>query len=94
MLAIGRALMSRPRLLLLDEPSMGLAPFVVKEITELVGTISQRYGVGVVLVEQNARLALALAQRAYVLELGRVVLAGPSAEVEQNERVRSVYLAR
>ncbi len=94
MLAIGRALMSRPRLLLLDEPSMGLAPLVVKEITELVGTISQRYGVGVVLVEQNARLALALAQRAYVLELGRVVLAGPSAEVEQNERVRSVYLAR
>jgi branched-chain amino acid transport system ATP-binding protein len=88
MLAIGRALMARPRLLLLDEPSIGLAPLVVKEITEIVHTISQRYEVGIVLVEQNARLALSIAQRAYVLELGRVVVDGLSSDVEHNEQVR------
>lgn len=94
MLALGRALMARPRLLLLDEPSTGLAPLVVKEIPEILHNIAQRYEVGIVLVEQNARLALSIAPRAYVLELGRVVVEGASSEVEQNERVRTAYLAR
>ncbi|MCW2686832.1 MAG: hypothetical protein JWR37_1722 [Mycobacterium sp.] len=93
MLAIGRALMTKPRLLLLDEPSIGLAPLVVREITEIIRSISQRYEVGIVLVEQNARLALSIAQRAYVLELGRVVVEGASTEVEQDERVRTAYFA-
>lgn len=94
MLALGRALMAKPRLLLLDEPSTGLAPLVVKEIPGILHNIAQRYEVGIVLVEQNARLALSIAPRAYVLELGRVVVEGASSEVEQNERVRTAYLAR
>jgi branched-chain amino acid transport system ATP-binding protein len=94
MLALGRALMAKPRLLLLDEPSMGLAPLVVRQITDIVRTISEQYEVGIVLVEQNARLALSIAPRAYVLELGRVVVEGASRELEQDERVRTAYLAR
>src|SRR3954471_5320084 len=94
MLAFGRALMAKPRLLLLDEPSMGLAPLVVKEVTEIIRNISERYEVGIVLVEQNARLALSIAPRAYVVELGRVVVEGASSELEQDERVRTDYLAR
>jgi branched-chain amino acid transport system ATP-binding protein len=94
MLALGRALMAKPRLLLLDEPSMGLAPLVVKEITEIVRNISEQYEVGIVLVEQNARLALSIAPRAYVLELGQVVVEGTSSALEQDERVRTAYLTR
>jgi branched-chain amino acid transport system ATP-binding protein len=94
MLALGRALMAKPRLLLLDEPTTGLAPVVVQEITRIIRTISEQYGVGIVLVEQNARSALSIAPRAYVLELGRVAIEGTSGELERDERVRAAYLAR
>lgn len=91
MLAIGRALMSVPRLLLLDEPSLGLAPLVVQNIFDVVNLVNQR-GVTVVLVEQNARAALELAHRAYVLERGRVVSHGTSAEMLRDQNVRRAYL--
>ena len=94
MLAIGRALMAKPRLLLLDEPSMGLAPLVVGEITRIIRRISEQYQVGIVLVEQNARLALSIAARAYVVELGRVAAEGASGDLERDERVRTAYLTR
>jgi branched-chain amino acid transport system ATP-binding protein len=91
MLAIGRALMSRPRLLLLDEPSMGLAPLLVQEIGRIVLEIVER-GVPVVLVEQNAELALRLANYAYVFETGSVALHGKAAELHDNAHVRRAYL--
>jgi len=91
MLAIARALMARPRLLLLDEPSLGLAPRLVREIFRVVERIN-RDGVTVLLVEQNARQALALAARGYVLDTGRVVLAGPSATLAADARIRAAYL--
>jgi len=91
MLTIGRALMSRPRLLMLDEPSLGLAPLLVKTIFEIVREINRR-GVTILLVEQNARAALKIAHRGYVLETGRVVLSGPAQELLQDERVRKAYL--
>jgi len=91
MLAIGRALMGRPRLLLLDEPSMGLAPILVQKIFEIIRRISEE-GVTLLLVEQNARLALEVSDRAYVLESGRVVLTGPAAELADNPQVRAAYL--
>jgi branched-chain amino acid transport system ATP-binding protein len=92
MLAISRALMLRPRLLLLDEPSFGLAPLVVSEIFRILRRINEQDGVAILLVEQNARLALELADRAYLLETGRVALCGPSAEIARDEAVRRVYL--
>lgn len=92
MLAIGRALMGRPRLLLLDEPSFGLAPLVVKDIFSIMRRINQEEGVTILLVEQNARLALALAHRAYLLETGRVVLSGSAAELRSNPAVQRAYL--
>jgi branched-chain amino acid transport system ATP-binding protein len=92
MLAVSRALMLRPRLLLLDEPSFGLAPMVVQDIFSIMRGINADEGVSVLLVEQNAALALELADRAYVLETGQVVLAGSAAEVRSNESVRRAYL--
>lgn len=91
MLAIGRALMARPRLLLLDEPSLGLAPFLVQSIFEIIQDIN-RQGVTILLVEQNANQALRVAHRGYVLETGRVVLADSAANLLQNEEVRRAYL--
>jgi len=91
MLAIGRALMAEPRLLLLDEPSLGLAPLLVKQIFEIVAAINAQ-GTTVVLVEQNARQALRVAQRAYVLETGTVTLAGDAHALAQDPRVREAYL--
>ena len=92
MLAVSRALMLRPRLLLLDEPSFGLAPLVVQDIFRIMRGINADEGVSVLLVEQNAALALELADRAYVLETGQVVIAGSAAEVRSNESVRRAYL--
>ena len=91
MLAIGRALMARPRVLMLDEPSLGLAPLIVKEIFRIIGEINQ-LGTTVLLVEQNTRQALALSRRGYVLENGRVVLEGSWAELLGNEHVKRAYL--
>jgi len=91
MLAIGRALMSRPRLLLLDEPSLGLAPLLVREIFRTIKEINQR-GVTVLLVEQNAHMALTVAQRGYVLETGRVVLEDRADTLLQNAQVKDAYL--
>jgi branched-chain amino acid transport system ATP-binding protein len=91
MLAIGRAMMSRPGLLLLDEPSMGLSPLLVQEIVNIIGRINQQ-GVSVVLVEQNSEIALRLSHYAYVLETGRVSLHGPAGELHENEHVRKAYL--
>ena len=91
MLAIGRALMAKPRLLLLDEPSMGLAPVVVEEIAKIIKEISQQ-SVPVILVEQNAELALQLADHAYVLETGAMALQGPANDLHENDHVRRAYL--
>lgn len=91
MLAIGRALLSRPRLLLLDEPSMGLAPLIVEQIFEVIQQVKNE-GVTVLLVEQNANLALAFAERGYVMESGVVTLAGSGAELLSDARVRAAYL--
>ena len=91
MLAMGRALMSKPKLLMLDEPSMGLAPLLVEQIFEIVLKLNQA-GTTILLVEQNAQMALSVADRAYVLETGRVVMDGTGAELLTNERVRNAYL--
>jgi branched-chain amino acid transport system ATP-binding protein len=91
MLAMGRALMSNPRLLLLDEPSMGLAPMLVEKIFEIVVEINKT-GTTIMLVEQNASMALSIAHRAYVLETGEVVLSGDARELAQNPEVRKAYL--
>ena len=91
MLAIGRALMALPRILMLDEPSLGLAPLVVQEIFGIIAEIN-RAGTTILLVEQNTRQALALAQRGYVLENGRVALVGRGSELLDNEHVRRAYL--
>ncbi len=91
MLAIGRGLMARPRLLLLDEPSLGLAPLIVKDLFELIASLRDR-GQTVLLVEQNARAALKLADRAYILETGRIVLEGDARELLEDPRVRAAYL--
>ncbi len=92
MLAIARALLLRPRLLLLDEPSFGLAPLIVQEIFAIMRRIREDQGVGILLVEQNANLALDIADRAYLLETGRIVVSGPAAEIRQDEAIRRSYL--
>ncbi|HJX46409.1 MAG TPA: ABC transporter ATP-binding protein [Gaiellaceae bacterium] len=92
MLALARALMQRPRLLLLDEPSLGLAPKLVTEIFRIIKDLNDVEGLTVLVVEQNAHIALQLAQKAYVLEVGRVALSGPSTELQQHESVRRSYL--
>jgi branched-chain amino acid transport system ATP-binding protein len=92
MLALARALMARPRLLMLDEPSLGLAPLVVREIFGIVRELNERDGLAVLVVEQDARIALEAAQRAYVLEVGVVKVAGPSAQLRDDESVRKSYL--
>ena len=92
MLALARAFMQRPRLLLLDEPSLGLAPVLVTEIFRIIQELNQHEGLTVLVVEQNAHIALQLAQTATVLEVGRVALSGPSAELEQDESIRRSYL--
>lgn len=91
MLAIGRALMARPKLLLLDEPSMGLAPVLVEQIFTIIGGLKAR-GLTVLLVEQNANVALAIADRGYVIETGRIVMSGPGKELLNDQRIRSAYL--
>jgi branched-chain amino acid transport system ATP-binding protein len=91
MLAIGRALMSRPKLLLLDEPSMGLAPIMVQKIFEVIRTVASE-GMTVLLVEQNAKLALTVSQRGYVMESGTITLTGEAAELLANPKVRAAYL--
>jgi branched-chain amino acid transport system ATP-binding protein len=92
MLALARALMSRPRLLMLDEPSLGLAPLVVREIFRIVRELNDEEGLAVLVVEQDARIALAAAHRAYVLEVGEVAVAGTSADLREHESVRKSYL--
>ncbi|RLC66677.1 MAG: ABC transporter ATP-binding protein [Chloroflexi bacterium] len=91
MLAMGRGLMANPELLLLDEPSMGLAPLLVEEIFEIIQEINSQ-GVSILLVEQNAQMALSIADRAYVLETGRIVLEGSAGEVAENPEVKEAYL--
>ncbi|HEY6192458.1 MAG TPA: ABC transporter ATP-binding protein [Bacteroidota bacterium] len=92
MLAIGRALMTRPRLLLLDEPSLGIAPILVKTIFERIVEINRELGMTILLVEQNAHLALQIAHYAYVIETGQVVIEGKAADIAKNEEVRKAYL--
>jgi branched-chain amino acid transport system ATP-binding protein len=92
MLAIARALMAAPKMLLLDEPSLGLAPIMVQEIGRLIETINREQGISIVLVEQNANLALRLCHYAYVLENGRIALSGPGVELARSDYVRRAYL--
>lgn len=93
MLAMGRALMSRPRLLLLDEPCLGLAPLVARQIMQIISDLRAQ-GTTILVVEQNARAALAVADRGYVMETGKVVLEGPSEELQRNKEVRRAYLGK
>jgi branched-chain amino acid transport system ATP-binding protein len=92
MLALARALMGRPRLLMLDEPSLGLAPIVVREIFGILAELNEKEGLTILVVEQDASLALRASQHAYVLEVGRVALSGPSAELREHASVRKSYL--
>ena len=92
MLAMARALMNKPKLLLLDEPSMGLSPILVNEIFDIIKTINKEEGVTVLLVEQNASKALSIANKAYVLETGKITIGGNAKEVAYNRKVREAYL--
>ena len=91
MVAMGRAMLSKPKLLLLDEPSMGLAPIVVQKIFEIIRMVAAE-GVTMLLVEQNARLALEVSQRGYVMESGQITIGGPAADLLNDVRVRNAYL--
>ena len=92
MLAIGRALIQRPELLMMDEPSLGLAPKLAREVIFLAKKLRDEYGITVLLVEQNVRLSLKVADRAYILETGRIVMEGTPEELEKNPKVREAYL--
>jgi len=92
MLAIGRALMGRPSLLMLDEPSLGLAPIVIEQVFDRILELNKRTGLGVLLVEQNSAMALEIANRAFVLETGLITLSGPSAVLADDPRIREAYL--
>ena len=92
MLVMGRALMARPRLLLLDEPSLGLAPLVVREIFRIIRRINEEQGTTIILVEQNANMALQIAHYGYVMENGRIVMEGPSGDLRENPDIREFYL--
>jgi len=94
MLAIGRAMMTRPKLLLLDEPSMGLAPLVVQEIFKVIDNLRHKHGTTVLLVEQNAKAALKLADRGYVIETGKIILEGLASELQSNNEVQRAYLGK
>ncbi|MCX7981839.1 MAG: ABC transporter ATP-binding protein [Syntrophales bacterium] len=94
MLAIGRALMARPQILLLDEPSMGLAPLIVKEIFSVIHALARQGGTTILLVEQNAKAALRIADRGYVLETGKVIMEGEALELMENKEVKRAYLGR
>lgn len=91
MLAMGRALMAKPKLIIMDEPSMGLAPLMVKNIFNIIEMVNKE-GVTVLLVEQNAHMALSVAHRAYVLETGKIVLTGSAKELQESDEVRAAYL--
>lgn len=91
MLAVARGLMARPKLLLMDEPSMGLSPLMVAEVGKIIRDINQE-GIGIILVEQNARMALKLSRTAYILELGRIILEGDAKDIAEDERVQKAYL--
>ena len=92
MLAVARALMLRPRLMLLDEPSFGLAPLIVRDLFGILGKINREEKVTILVVEQNAQLALEIAQQAYVIETGRIVMSGPAKDIANNEDIRKSYL--
>jgi branched-chain amino acid transport system ATP-binding protein len=92
MLAIARALVAEPRLIMLDEPSLGLAPLVVKEIFEIISHINRERGVAILLVEQNANVALSIAHYGYIMETGRIVMEGPSDVLRQNRDIKEFYL--
>ena len=92
MLATARAMMARPRMILMDEPSMGLAPLVVEQIFETVRTLNREQGITILLVEQNAKLALSVSSHAYILENGEIVLQGASADLRNDEAVQRAYL--
>jgi branched-chain amino acid transport system ATP-binding protein len=92
MVSMGRALMARPRLMLMDEPSLGLAPMMIRQIAQVVVTVNREDKVSVILVEQNSRMALKVSKRAYVLETGGIALEGPSSELMNNDHVRRLYL--
>jgi branched-chain amino acid transport system ATP-binding protein len=92
MQVIGRGLMARPKLVLLDEPSLGLSPLIVKEIFEIVDKINKEEGTSILLVEQNAKVALSISDHAYVMENGRIVLEGPAEKVKENEDIKEFYL--
>jgi branched-chain amino acid transport system ATP-binding protein len=92
MLAIGRALMARPKLILMDEPSMGLSPLLVGEVFGIIRRLNRELGITILLVEQNARMALGVADRGYVMEQGKIVLDGTAAELANNEDVKEFYL--
>ena len=93
MLAVGRALMSRPRLIMMDEPSLGLAPLIVKNIFEIIKTINS-HGITVLLIEQNANMALKIAHTGYVIETGHIIMSGTGAELLADERVKEAYLGK
>ena len=93
MLALGRALMSRPKLMMMDEPSLGLAPLVIKEIFNIIRSINEN-GTTVLLVEQNANMALKVAHHAYVLETGRIMMEGSGKELLENEEIKEAYLGK